>query len=172
MDADTISKNGTSLKSLTSRGNIFRKTCFALIAVSIFFVSNTVQGQTAKYTKVESKMVDPFKTDWESRGEIITISKTNVSGKSGFCIKIERNGNLYSEYNVTFSRIDDECYFYEGKCKILQVRGDYKSYDSAVLCMDKLGDLSEKKMTNSNTILWLMYRNHNNNTQYTTAFLF
>ena len=39
MEPETISKNGASLKSHTSRGNFFRMICFALLAASIIFNS-------------------------------------------------------------------------------------------------------------------------------------
>jgi len=35
MEAETISKNGASSKSQTSRGNIFRMLCFALVGIAI-----------------------------------------------------------------------------------------------------------------------------------------
>ena len=49
MEADTISKHGRSLKSHTSRGNIFRKMCFGLLTAGIIALSiNACTGATAQ----------------------------------------------------------------------------------------------------------------------------
>ena len=175
MEADTISKNGWSSKSLLSRGNFFKKTCFALFVVSSLFVSNKVQGQTARYTTVKSKMLEPIETNWEHRNEVITISKANVSGKSGFIIKVEKNGSLYSEYIVTYSGLtkDGKWYTYDGTCKILQIAGGYTHYSSMVLCSDKMGNLSEKRVNpNLEPNIILVYHNPNNKKEYLTQYVF
>ena len=90
MEADTISKNGRSSKSLTSRGNFIRKTCFAFVLMTALFAVTT--------TDVFAQVQEKFRGGLDAGlGRIFPITE----GKSKFVPLADLNLGYNLNKNMT-----------------------------------------------------------------------
>ena len=78
MEADTISKNGRSSKSLTSRGNFIKKACVSLLAAGIIF-SGCKKDDSIPTSEFDGKIT----ANVENASEYPTVSKIVARTWSG-----------------------------------------------------------------------------------------
>ena len=121
MEAETISKNGRSLKSQMSRKLFFFLTCFALITCGAFiFTACEDKAEIEKKGSITFWTADKDGGSWK-----IEIEGLDVDGeRSGTLSKYQTSGSpVCGESGLTFSGLTYGSYLFKAKNSIYEASG-------------------------------------------------
>ena len=118
MEAETISKNGASSKSHTSRGNILRKTSFALFAIGLMicgllFTSCGSRGGSSGSGSPSSAVKNALNAYLKKDAETVFKYYYNLSDYQKESLRQELASD--SDYNLVKFEIQDERIFDNGE---------------------------------------------------------